>query len=229
MLLWYFALLRACSGSSFATLDSDTVDWRNGNHLGPVRQDHRPNVTWAAVTIDTVASHFSIQCNKTVHLSADWLLHCVPQVDPDVSDGLQFAHVHGVCNITNTSAAGGSCDRCSPAIKSGPPLRVQSDNDLIKQAVQRGPVTVLVDATPPSFRSYKSGIYTDFACTAAPSHPAIIVGYGRAGAGEYWILRNSWGGSWGEGGYMRIAMHVPLLYGMCNIAEFPLTIHEAQC
>lgn len=53
------------------------------------------------------------------------------------------------------------------------------------------------------------GVYSDPECvmTSIPgSHGALIVGYGiTEDKEEYWILKNSWGTTWGEEGYMRIA------------------------
>lgn len=52
-----------------------------------------------------------------------------------------------------------------------------------------------------SFYGYKSGIY-DTGCGTALDHGVVAVGYGDG----YYIIRNSWGTGWGEGGYMKIAI-----------------------
>ncbi len=69
----------------------------------------------------------------------------------------------------------------------------------IKTAIMKyGPVSVDVEA---SFSSYESGIYDD--CSAGQTdHMVVLVGWNDEG--KYWIMRNSWGADWGEGGYMRI-------------------------
>ena len=56
-------------------------------------------------------------------------------------------------------------------------------------------------------------------CNANVNHAVAIVGYGGAGSADYWLLKNSWGTSWGEGGYMRLTRTVPTdePEGVCGI------------
>ena len=104
------------------------------------------------------------------------------------------------------------------------------DDEYALKAVlaHRGPVSVSIDASPPSFYFYAGGIYdagkhecaTDY---LKADHVVMLVGYGKdeaTGIG-YWILRNSWGEFWGEGGYMRIAMEGNTC-GVANHATFPI-------
>jgi len=87
----------------------------------------------------------------------------------------------------------------------------------LRNAVQNiGPVVVSVDAG--QFFDYQSGVFTG--CTspdATVNHAVLLVGYGEdsgikgsadSGALKYWLIRNSWGTSFGEDGYMRLVRHV---------------------
>ena len=53
---------------------------------------------------------------------------------------------------------------------------------------------------------YQSGIFQDSSCEISPNdHEVTAVGYGTDPTdGRYYILKNSWGTSWGEQGYMRM-------------------------
>jgi hypothetical protein len=72
---------------------------------------------------------------------------------------------------------------------------------------------------------YEGGILDSYNCTPKYSHAVIIIGYGeepsknpREPPKEYFIIRNSWGSSWGEGGYVRItASQGKFVQGMCNL------------
>uniref|UniRef100_A0AC34RD02 Uncharacterized protein n=1 Tax=Panagrolaimus sp. JU765 TaxID=591449 RepID=A0AC34RD02_9BILA len=85
-----------------------------------------------------------------------------------------------------------------------------SDTTSIMNAVDDGfSVAVSVNATI-DFQSYVSGILMQDDCASAPghNHAIVIVGYGREGDIDYWIIRNSWGEVWGESGYVRIRRNI---------------------
>ncbi len=69
-----------------------------------------------------------------------------------------------------------------------------------------GPVSICVNAGP--WQTYMGGVLST---GCSPAHAALdhcvqLTGYGRSSEGvEYWSVRNSWGASWGLGGYIRIA------------------------
>ena len=51
-------------------------------------------------------------------------------------------------------------------------------------------------------------------------HATLVVGYGTDAYGEHWIMKNSWGTSWGEDGYMRVAIQDGV--GVCAIQSSPV-------
>jgi len=76
----------------------------------------------------------------------------------------------------------------------------------MKSAMANGPLAVGIDAASIKFSFYTSGIYTADECGTAIDHAVLLVGYGSENGQEYWIMKNSWGSSWGEDGYMRMAL-----------------------
>jgi len=68
------------------------------------------------------------------------------------------------------------------------------------------PVSVALDAATAVFQNYKSGVVTS-GCGTQLDHAVIAVGYGLdATTGlNYFLVRNSWGASWGDKGYIKIA------------------------
>jgi len=67
-----------------------------------------------------------------------------------------------------------------------------------------GPVVIGADATS-AWQSYKGGVLTAGCGEKRANHAIQIVGYGSEAGQDYWLIRNSWGPSWGEEGYLRLA------------------------
>jgi cathepsin B len=55
------------------------------------------------------------------------------------------------------------------------------------------------------FYNYKSGIYTLTSGMYYGAHAVKVIGWGSSNGVNYWIAQNSWGTSWGESGFFRIA------------------------
>merc|ERR1711976_924787 len=85
-----------------------------------------------------------------------------------------------------------------------------------------GPVSVAIQANQLSFQLYSSGVLTGN-CGTNLDHGVLTVGYGTSTGGlfssakDYWKVKNSWGASWGESGYVRIQRGV----NKCGIANGP--------
>jgi len=113
---------------------------------------------------------------------------------------------------------GGSCNvQCD--LQDGPSYRADNhryvggyyggadESSMLTEVVQSGP---LVTAFEPSmgFMYYKGGIYKAHSVQQAEwekvDHAALVVGYGEESGQKYWILQNSWGDDWGEGGFFRM-------------------------
>jgi hypothetical protein len=76
---------------------------------------------------------------------------------------------------------------------------------LMNAVVSKGPIAISVAAYP--WQSYESGVF-NCGQYGNVDHAVQLVGYGTdAALGDYWQVRNSWGASWGEAGYIRILRH----------------------
>ena len=87
---------------------------------------------------------------------------------------------------------------------------IKNCNDLAS-AVTGRPISVAVDAT--NWSRYSSGVFSN--CKTALNHGVTLVGM----TDESWLVKNSWGGSWGEKGYIRLARGNTC--GICNVASYP--------
>ena len=73
------------------------------------------------------------------------------------------------------------------------------DEEAIKRIVSTyGPVTAAIDGSGWGFANYRSGIYSNPSCNPKyNNHALVIVGYGSEDGKDYWVIKNSWGISWG--------------------------------
>ena len=95
----------------------------------------------------------------------------------------------------------------------------KNDPEALKKAVSTGPVSIAVEADHEVFQGYEGGIVNGD-CGTDIDHGITIVGYGSTGKQNYWIVRNSWGASWGEEGYVRIENTGKKDEGMCGINTY---------
>jgi C1A family cysteine protease len=88
--------------------------------------------------------------------------------------------------------------------------------------VAQQPVSVAIEADTRYFQYYSGGILTSTSCGTNLDHGVLVVGYGTEKGQKYWIVKNSWGSTWGESGYIRIARSDSTNdAGICGISLSP--------
>tara|TARA_B110000285_G_scaffold215724_1_gene262359 strand:- start:237 stop:524 length:288 start_codon:yes stop_codon:yes gene_type:complete len=85
-------------------------------------------------------------------------------------------------------------------------------------AISQGPVSVTVEADKIAFQGYTGGILNSAACGTNLDHAITAVGFGNKNGQSYYIVRNSWGPTWGDRGYIMIAA-VEGTKGICGIQQ----------
>ena len=120
-------------------------------------------------------------------------------------------------------AVGGTCKYSSSNTGKGTTgyVSVTANNSTaMKSALAGRPLAVSIEADKAVFQNYKSGIFNSTLCGTSLDHAVIVVGWGTSGTTEYWTVRNSWGTSWGERGYIRMAITSGA--GICGVQSQPL-------
>jgi len=100
-------------------------------------------------------------------------------------------------------------------------VKVDKNPDAMMEAlVEIGPLAVAIRVAG-GFGSYKEGIFSSDSCQGRINHGVVIVGYGTMSGVPYWIVRNSWGPGWGNGGYILMKKGV----NMCEIETRPAAVY----
>jgi C1A family cysteine protease len=92
----------------------------------------------------------------------------------------------------------------------------ENNKEQLMAALKNGPVSVAIEADKSVFQSYRSGVITSRKCGTKLDHGVLAVGYGTEDGEEYFLVKNSWGASWGEKGYVKIGTK-----DVCGILKQP--------
>merc|ERR1712127_1156524 len=96
----------------------------------------------------------------------------------------------------------------------------------LASAVNIGPVSIAIQANQKSFQLYHGGVLRQGSglfnsCGQRLDHGVAVVGYGTDSGVDYWKVRNSWGSSWGEAGYIRIEKSSKNTCGVLSQPSYP--------
>jgi len=207
----------------------DAYDWRDEkNVVTPVKNQGQCGSCWAFSAVAAMEGAYNYKSGSLNAFSEQELVDCVKNghytcnIGGEMSDGIAYVakdmngyiYTEEAYPYTGTSCsvlqncceakAGEGVDTGITgftAVKSG-------DEDALKTATGTYPIiSVGIDASGASFQLYSSGVYAPRSCSSTQlDHGVAVVGYDTmANGGDYWIVKNSWGLTWGERGYIYMA------------------------
>lgn len=228
------SVTRGCNSfSSSGNPLPDSVDWRSMGAVTPVKDQGQCGSCWSFSATGAMEGAWAVKTGDLVSLSEQQLVDCSGRYgNMGCNGGLMdsaFDYVidNGICTEEDIpyTAKGNTCESCSnSAIKLSSCTDVTSRNQLhLKEAVSRGPVSIAIEADTSIFQHYTGGVISSSACGTSLDHGVLIVGYGTEADGTmYWLVKNSWGTSWGDNGYIKIARSESENdAGVCGIAMQP--------
>lgn len=207
----------------------ESVDWEELGGVTPVKNQGMCGSCWAFSTTGSVEGAVFVSSGKLISLSEQELVDCDHNGDMGCSGGLMdhaFAWIEdngGICaeGDYEYKAKAQVCRSCNTTVKVTGFQDVNAqDEHALKVAVAQQPVSVAIEADQKAFQFYKSGVF-NLTCGSRLDHGVLAVGYGSDNGQKFWKVKNSWGATWGENGYIRLARDENGPAGQCGIASVP--------
>lgn len=131
----------------------------------------------------------------------------------------QYPYTSGTTGSSGTCSKSGYTLVANAAPSSYSDVTVNSVSALMS-AVAQQPVSIAIQANQVAFQSYTSGVLTG-KCGTSLDHGVLAVGYGTLNGVDYWKVKNSWGTTWGEAGYILIERSDDNLCGVLSAPSYP--------
>lgn len=214
------------------------VDWRSTDNpartvaVTPVKDQGGFGSCWSFSASGAVEGAWVVSGSNLVSLSEQELVSCEKHESACPIDyAFLYVKDHGLASEENYPYVSGNgvvppCNDSKVAQKVATisdfvDVKIRSE-DALENALNIGPVAVAIEADQYSFQSYSSGVLTA-SCGDSLNHGVLAVGYGhdRISNLDYWIVKNSWGVSWGEQGYIYLARNISSAAGQCGILMQP--------
>ena len=223
-----------------ATL-ADSIDWSTKGAVTPVKDQGQCGSCWSFSTTGALEGAYAVKYGTLKSFSEQNLVDCDTRSnggkDMGCNGGLMdnafnwVAKNGGICYeadypyVSGTTKKAGTCNQssCTKDAKVAPASHtdVQKNSDsALMSALNKGPVSVAIEADQSAFQLYKSGVFTA-ACGTNLDHGVLAVGYGSLNGVDYYKVKNSWGTSWGQDGYILLQRGVSQKEGQCGILSGP--------
>jgi len=204
-------------------------DWVSLGAVTPIKNQGQCGSCWAFSTTGGIEGQNFLKNHKLSSFSEQELVDC-SQAEGNqgcngglMDDGFTYVESNGLCFESAYPYEGtdGTCRKSSctsqVSVTSFTDIAQGSTSDLKTAIGNVGPISIAVDANM-FWQLYTDGIFSHYCNPSKLDHGVLAVGYDTG----YWKVKNSWGESWGESGYIRLAGTTENTCGLANSASYPV-------
>ena len=222
----YNAMAMANFDPTYVKVSNDApsaYDWRDYGRVSAVKDQGSCGSCWAFATVANLEGLYAKEKGVIKTFSEQMLVDC-DNLDSGCNGGLEedaytwikknggimfdsdypYIGRKGTCKSVASKYADFKVTGFKKLGSSSSVYSCADEEEMKEFLYENGPLSVALNADP--LQTYVSGILdkSSSQCKASEiDHAVLLVGYGSASV-DYWIIKNSWGKSWGESGYFRI-------------------------
>jgi len=218
----------------FVPISADNVgaggalDWRTKGAVNPIQDQGQCGSCYSFSGIASIEGAWALKKGSLIKLSEQQVVDCSRSLGNEGCNGGYESYVFqyvlnnkGIGTSAKYPYTGRDNQACKASsnpsvvtLSSQKSIPANNENAMMT-AVQLGPISIAVNASH-TFQFYSRGVFDDKGCGTSLDHAINIVGFGTdtTTGKDYWIVRNSWGSSWGENGYIRVVRNK----NMCGLA-----------
>lgn len=191
------------------------IDWRTKGVVTPVKNQGGCGSCWAFAATETMESCVAIATGKLLTLSEQDVVSCSKNPKhcggtggcqgATAEIGIDYVAQKGIASEADYPyrAITGTCKQTKKSAKVSNYTKLAENKyaPLLKAVGTVGPIAISVCA---DFADYENGVFDGCKPGCVIDHGVVAVGYGTQAGTDYWLVRNSWGKSWGTGGYINL-------------------------
>jgi C1A family cysteine protease len=212
-----------------------SVDWVAKGAVTSVKNQGQCGSCWSFSAAGAMEGGYFLKTGNLVNFAEQELVSCDPlcsgcnggwmddafkwvMQNGGIADDSSYPYTSG------TTMQTGSCKGTGNSVANSAPSGYkdvqQGSVSALMDAVAGQPVSVAIQADQTAFKSYSGGVLTG-TCGTQLDHGVLAVGYGTLNGVDYWKVKNSWGTSWGDNGYVLIERSSSDKCGILLAASYP--------
>lgn len=215
---------------------ANTVDWRDKGYVTDVKNQGACGSCYAFAATGSLEGQWFSTHAELVSLSEQQIVDCSRRYGnlgcnggwyhdaweylkdaqgSESEDGYPYKARQGRCAFDRSDVVA----ECKGTVE----INANDENALKEAVATVGPIAVAIEVSG-NFQSYTGGVYYNAYCHRDQwhlNHAVLAVGYGTENGQDYWLIKNSWGVSWGVDGYVKMSRNRGNNCGVACKAAYP--------